>query len=268
MKAESMTLSYYLDHLQSEGQYWFVRQKAIETLDISSIAFNKAAYRLISKGKLIRIRGDFYALVPAEYRTTGSLPASWFIDALMEHLNQTYYVGLLSAAALHEASHQQPMAFQVVTEKSTRPITVGKVHIQFYYKKAITSKFYQAVKTATGTMNVSTPEVTAFDLVRYISASGQINNVATVLSEMAVKINSTALAELLRNNEVEITTAQRLGYLLDTLALNLDLDPLASALKQKKATHRLLVMDNKKPVIENNLRWHILVNEQLEPEEL
>jgi len=30
-------------------------------------------------------------------------------------------VGVLSAAAIHGAAHQQPMIFQVVTDKPTRP---------------------------------------------------------------------------------------------------------------------------------------------------
>jgi predicted transcriptional regulator of viral defense system len=268
MKAESMTLSVYLDHLQSKGQYWFVGQDAIESLKVSDKAFRRAAYRLILKGKLNRVRGDFFVLVPPEYWATQSLPASWFVDALLKYLNQTYYVGLLSAAALHGASHQQPMIFQVITNKLTRSITVGQVHVQFYYKKTISAQFYQPVKTPTGTMNVSTPEVTAFDLVRYMNSSGQINNVATVLYELVNKLNSITLAELLSSNQVEITAAQRLGYILDTLGLDIDLEQLASELKQKKATPRLLVTGSQKPVIANNLRWHILVNEKLEPDEL
>lgn len=76
-------------------------------------------------------RREFYVVVPPEYRATGSPPASWFIDELMRHLEQPYYVGLLSAAAIHGASHQQPMTFQVVTSRSTREMRTGKVIIRF-----------------------------------------------------------------------------------------------------------------------------------------
>ena len=63
------------------------------------------------------------------------LPATWFIDALMKHFSQEYYVGLLTAAALHGAAHQQPMTFQVITDKRTRNITVGELFIEFICKK-------------------------------------------------------------------------------------------------------------------------------------
>jgi predicted transcriptional regulator of viral defense system len=268
MKDETTKLSSYLEHLQSQGQYWFLRQDAIDSLRLSDNAFRKSAYRLIMKGKLNRLRGDFYTLVPLEYFATGSLPASWFIDAFMRHLNQKYYVGLLSAAALQGAAHQQPMTFQVITDKLTRNITTGQVRIEFFYKKIIEHHFFKPIKTASGTMKVSTPEMTAFDLVRYMSAAGQVNNVATVLSELISQLNPNTLAEFLKKNEVEITAAQRLGYLIDTLNLVIDLNPLTSELKQKKVNYRLLVPGSDQPIVEHNRRWNILVNESVEPDEL
>src|SRR3990167_1544425 len=135
MKEEKTTLEQYIDSLQSRGTYWFLRQSAMQLLKLSSDAFKMAAHRLIKKDRLRRIRGEFYTVVPLEYRATSSLPATWFIDALMQHLHQKYYVGLLSAAALHGAAHQQPMVFQVITDKRTRMITTGRVRIQFLYKK-------------------------------------------------------------------------------------------------------------------------------------
>lgn len=268
MKEEKMGLISYLEDLQSKGQYWFLRNEAIKALEISEKAFQKAAKRLTNKVKLTRLRGNFYLLIPPEYRAISALPASWFINVFLGHLNQPYYVGLLSAAALHEAAHQQPMVFQVITNKRTRDITVGQVRIKFYYKKIIEPSFYELRKTETGTMNVSTPEMTAFDLVRYMDAAGQVNNVATVLCELTEKINPTLLSNLLKNNEVEVTSAQRLGYLLDMLHLGIDLAPLESILKQKKIVRRPLINSSNQPTIEHNRRWKILVNEKVEPDEL
>lgn len=268
MKNEIASLSSYLEELQTEGQYWFLRQDAIELLQFSDNAFRKAAHRLIVKGKLRRIRRDFYTIVPLEYRATSSLPASWFIDALMGYLKQNYYVGLLTAASLHDAAHQQPMAFQVITDKPTRPITVGQVLIEFFHKKTIKPHFYQTMKTASGTMRVSKAEMTAFDLVRYMNASGQVNHVSTVLSELADKLNPDVLAELLKQGDVEVTAAQRLGYLLDLLQSTVDLQSLHRQLKQKKIIRRPLVAGSEQPVIQYDIRWSILVNETIEPDEL
>ncbi len=83
----------------------------------------------------------------------------------MKSISAEYYVGILSAAALHGAAHQQPMAFQVITNQICPPITLGRLRITFHYKKHIAPEYYQAVKTETGTMHVATPEMTACDLL-------------------------------------------------------------------------------------------------------
>ncbi len=186
----------------------------------------------------------------------------------MKYLNQEYYIGLLTAASLYGSAHQQPMTFQVITNKPTRNITVGKIRIEFNYKNDISSHFYQLRKSMSGTIQVATPEMTAFDLVRYINAAGEINHVATVLSELVEQLNSEKLAELLKNNDVEIAVAQRLGYLLDLLQLPIDLMPLENQLRKCKTSRRLLAVSSNQAVIEYNQRWHIEVNEQVEPDEL
>lgn len=268
MKERLSTLSAYIDHLRMDGRYWLSRKEAIEALKISDKAFKLSAYRLAIKGSLKRVRGDFFIIIPPEHRVIGSLPAAWFIDALMNHLDQKYYVGLLTAAALHGAAHQQPMAFQVITNKPTRNIIVGQVRIEFNYKKNIFPHFFQLQKTMSGTIHVSTPEMTAYDLVRYMKAAGQINHVATVLCELVERINVEKLVELLKKGDVEITTVQRLGYLFDMLKLPIDLCPLENELKKENISRRLLVVSSNEPVIEYNQRWHIEVNEKVEPDEL
>ena len=45
------------------------------------------------------------------------IPADWFIAELMQFLDLPYYVGVLSAAALHGAAHQQAQEFHVVVPR-------------------------------------------------------------------------------------------------------------------------------------------------------
>lgn len=101
----------------------------------------------------------------------------------MRYLGQPYYVGLLSAAAIHGAAHQQPMVFQVVTSKPTREMRAGKVAIRFSMSSLVESLPVIEQQTETGTMRVATPETCAFDLVRYPEAAGHLSNAATVLAE-------------------------------------------------------------------------------------
>lgn len=268
MKVQTHTLLDYVETLQSQGQYWFSKQEAIETLKLSGPSFINASNRLVAKGKLTRVHSDFYVIVPPEHRALASLPASWFIHHLMEKIKQSYYVGLLTAASLHGAAHQQAMAFQVVTTKAMRRIVAGRVRIQFYNKKSVKPDYYQDIKTASGIMHVSTPEMTAFDLVRYSHAAGEMQHVATVLSELAEKINPGVLLSYLKKNAVETATAQRLFYLLETLKPSMDFSLLEAELKLRKPVKRLLVRGGSSSTIGYNKRWKIIINELLEPDDL
>ena len=265
MKIE--TLTHYIENSQARGEYWFFRKTVMQALNVGLNAFQKSAARLIEQGKIARLKSDIYIIIPPEHRAVGCLPTSWFIDVMMRHFNQPYYVGLLSAAALHGAAHQQPMVFQVITTKSIRPIVLGQVRLMFCYKKNILPNFYQPIKTASGTMLISTPEMTAFDLVRYAHVSGQLNHVATVLAELAETIDSEKLASFVQNDWVEIATAQRLGYLLEQVS-DLDLTHMENALKQKKIIPRLLVVSKKSGMQGKNMRWNLLINEALEIDDL
>lgn len=266
MKADS--LKSYIETLQSQGVYWFFKEKITETLGMTENTFVKASRRLISQGRLAKIYGGFYVIVPLEYHSSGCLPVSWFIHALMAYLNQPYYVCLLTAAGIHGSAHQQAMAFKIMTKKPIRKIIAGSVRIEFCYKKKISQNSYQSVKTASGFMHVSTPEMTAFDLVHYAHVSGQLQHVATVLLELAEKLNPEILALHIKNDEVETPTAQRLLYLLDLLKVKIDLREPEAELKLKKLVKKILVPRSHSQVIEYNERWKILVNEIFELDDL
>ncbi len=113
----------------------------------------------------------------------------------MRHIGRSYYVALLSAAALHGAGHQQPMAFQVLADAAERDIEVGRVRIEFHVSNRMSGAATQGMQTETGTMVVSTPETTAFDLVRFPSAAGYWSNIATVLSELAGQLDPSRLKD-------------------------------------------------------------------------
>ena len=125
-------LSSFADDLQAAGRYTFVSREARAALGVSEIALANAARRLKERGRLASPRRGFYVIVPTEYRAAGAPPPSWFIDDLMRYLGQPYYVALLSAAALHGASHQQSMVFQVMTDRPTRPAEAGRARVEFH----------------------------------------------------------------------------------------------------------------------------------------
>ena len=73
----------------------------------------------------------------------------------------------------------------------------------------------QNFSTPRGTLLVSSPEATALDLVGYARHAGGLSQVATVLSELAERIDPEKLAAAART--APVAWAQRLGYLLEHL---------------------------------------------------
>ncbi|MGE3919698.1 MAG: type IV toxin-antitoxin system AbiEi family antitoxin [Gammaproteobacteria bacterium] len=260
------TLEAFVDTLESKGIYYFLRKDAISSIGFSKVAFNSAAQRLSKNKRIKQIRGDFYIILPLAYQNIGTLPGSWFIDDFMKHENVPYYISILTAAAIHGASHQQPTVFQVVANKQMRPITVGKLNIQFHYNKYAFHIPTISKKTETGYIKVATPEVTICDCLRYISFSGQINNVANILIELSKVINMEKLTQFLINSKYELVIAQRLGYLIQKLKLNLPVEKLINFINERKPKYRLLVNQSDINIIERDKKWKILVNELVEPD--
>ena len=208
-------LANYVLNLQSSGRTVFSREEAERTLGIGRGAFWDAAERLQRKHHLVGFRRGFYLIVPPQYLSWGAPPPTWYIDDLMRHEGRPYYVGLLKAAELHGAAHQAVMEFQVVTNRQISRIRVGRSVLAFYYRRdlAVVSDAIEERKTDTGKMKLSSAELTAFDLLRYPRAAGGLGNIATVLSELAEKIDAKKLGTLVPAFERSVT--QRLGYLMD-----------------------------------------------------
>ena len=208
-------LSGYVSGLLSAGQTVFTAEEAEQALGVGRGAFLDAAERLQRREALLNPRQGFYVVVPPQYASWGAPPPAWYIDALMRHEDQAYYVGLLKAAELHGATHQAVMEFQVISAKRLPRIRAGRNLIVFYFRKdveAVTAGT-EGRKTDTGTMKISSAGLTALDLLRYPQASGGIDNVATVLADLGQKIDPEQLAAL--SALVERPVVQRLGHLLE-----------------------------------------------------
>ncbi len=169
IRIERSALSSYASGLLAKGRGVFSADEAQKEIGISRGAFLDAAERLQRRGQLIRPRRGFYVVVPPQHSTAGAPPPEWYIDALMRHEKRPYYVGLLAAAAAHGASHQAVMEFQVVTDKLLPDIEAGRTRIAFSYRKdmAAVAPGIEYRKTQSGHMKLSSPELTALDLVRY-----------------------------------------------------------------------------------------------------
>ena len=257
------SLAELVDGFQAKGRYTFGRAEAIAALHVSGQILKKAAMRLTAKSRLAVPTRGFYVIVPIEYRAAGAPPPSWFIDDLMRHLRRPYYVGILSAAGLHGAAHQQPQEFQVVTNTARRPMSAGRARIRFMGKRHLDKTITTEVSTVTGAMRVSTPESTAVDLVRYTASAGGLGNVATVLSELAERLDAARLVEAARADG-NLAYAQRLGYLLDFVSAGERARELAVLVADENPRDILLRPGQPRRGCPVDRRWRVVVNEQVE----
>ena len=226
-------LSGYVSGLLSSGRTVFTADEAEQALGVGHGAFLDAAERLQRRKALLNPRQGFYVVVPPQYASWGAPPPAWYIDALMRREGQCYYVGLLKAAELHGATHQAVMEFQVVAAKRLPRIRAGRSMIVFYFRKdmeAVTTGIEDR-KTDTGTMKVSSAALTALDLLRYPQASGGMDNIATVLSDLGRKIDREQLAAL--SVVMERPVVQRLGYLLEHLGHDELTGPMQESLRAR-----------------------------------
>lgn len=186
-------LEKYIDNVRSVGRYSFTLEELQNEFNISYRALKQNLYRLKSKNEIAQVRQGFYVIIPPEYSNQGMLPPYLFIDDLMESLNKPYYVALLSAAALHGAAHQQPMEyFVIVRTPAPRSIHNKKLKISFFSKSSWEQGDIVKKTTNAGYMNVSSPELTALDLLNYTHKIG-LNRATTVLQELAQIMKVSAL---------------------------------------------------------------------------
>jgi predicted transcriptional regulator of viral defense system len=182
----------------------------------------------------------------------------------MGYLDQPYYVGLLTAAALHGAAHHRPQEFQVVTDRPTRVARAGRVRIRFVVNSGIDHTAVTSVKTTTGDMRVSTPEATALDLVRYVDVAGGYDNVSGVLAGLAEIIDAGKLAE--QATRVPAVVARRTGFLLENAGAGHVAEALAENFREGEMLPQPLDPGLPKRGAERNYRWGLYVNTTVEPE--
>jgi predicted transcriptional regulator of viral defense system len=256
----------YLVRLQAAGRVSFTRGEALKVARLSGAAFLKSAARLRRKHMLLSPRQGFYVAVPPQFLSWEAPPPSWYIDDLMRHEGRPYYVGLLKAAEIYGATHHAVMEFQVITDRQLPKIRAGRSFIVFYFRKEM-EPILSAVerrKTDTGSMAVSSVELTCLDLIRYAHAAGGIEAVATVLPDLGDKIDGEKLAAIAAH--FERATVQRLGYLLEYLGYAAAVEPLHRQLftrsavawvKLDPARRKDKIVSTEGPPAERNARWRV-----------
>lgn len=264
MKPARANARSYIRDLAASGRYSFTSTEARTALSVSVDAVRLALHRLIREEEIASPARGFYVIVPPEYRALGCLPADQFIPALMQRAGLLYYAGLLTAAQYYGAAHHRPQEFQVMLAKSRRPIHCGQVRVAFFVRKRLQEIFLQSFNTPRGAIQVSTPEATALDLVGYQQQAGGLDQVVTILSELAERIDPQKLAIAART--APLPWAQRLGHLLEQAGAAEKTMALKSLVKSEARQTVALLPGVHGDEARRNADWKLIVNADVEAE--
>jgi len=263
---KEISLREWIDDQQRSGVYSFHRGAVEESLSMTADALSKTLLRLQVKGRIARVHKQFYVILPVEYGKIGMIPTDWFIDDLMEYLKKRYYVGLLTAAGLYGAGHQQPQEYHIVTKEHLQSIQSDKLSIRTFSKSEMAVTPLSQIKGHTGMLPVATPAATGLDLVRYANRIGGIESVAAVISELSENITEEDLSICVRC-ESRVSVVQRFGWILDKL----EQTPLSNLLyeqleQSEKSIPRALLDPAGDRTGNGTNRWKIIENIDLEVE--
>jgi predicted transcriptional regulator of viral defense system len=249
----------YIHRLVASGRYTFSWDDVVAYAGGNVIAAKSALARLSRKGRIASIYRGFYAVIPAEYSARGIVPAEWFLDALFRHIGSPYYLGVLSAAALHGAAHQQPQEYQIVVPRPMRSISVRGLRIHFFVRTHHDSAVVMRRNTQTGTLVVSDAATTALDLVRYQASIGGIPRVFTILQELGEAIDSMSFRVAAQRESV-VSIVQRTAMLLDAAGYSPLAEHIPALLAERRA--RLIPLDPSAPRSRSRrgLRWRVDAN--------
>ncbi|MCC5918873.1 MAG: type IV toxin-antitoxin system AbiEi family antitoxin [Cryomorphaceae bacterium] len=255
----------FVENCLTYEQYAFTWDELKATIPKTDIALRHELMRLAEKKEILTLRQGFYLILPPRYKAFGKLPLELYVEKLFKFLDKPYYVAFFSAAAFHGASHQQVQQSYLMTKvPNLRNIKKGNIYLNISTSSNWPVKNIQQKKSDAGLFNISSPALTAIDLIHYQSKMGGLNRVLAILEELAESITPGDIKDLLQWYP-HISSIQRLGFLFEELQTDkILLAPFQVYLSEKKFFPVLLSPDkDKKPGKANNL-WKIDKNIELE----
>lgn len=250
------------DYLLSIGRYWITSTEAAELTGQTKAKLAPGIQRLRRSNKLFSPSLGFYVVVPPEYRSWGVLPGELFIDGLMKAMNRSYYVSLLTAAAMHGAGHQAPQVFQVMVDRAVRDRDINRVRLRFFTSEYINDDCFEELHVQTGRFRLASREATLVDLIEHPNVSGGFSNIATIVKEIG-EIDTRQLADLTTTRSRSVS--RRLGWFLQEFRGDLDLEPLREiAMPQDGFPTRL--MHSLPGTGRIDARWNLQINSPVEPD--
>jgi len=260
------TASDLADWLLARGRVVVTSAEVADLLQVPSPQVRVRLNHQVHKQRFFSPARGLWVPIPPEFRTWGAIPATHFIDHLMRHLKRDYYVGWLSAAELYGAAHQRPQVFQTAVSAPLPPRDFGRVRLRFVTRSQVRELPRTQRQTPTGQIWVSTPELTALDLVDEPRLGGGLSHVMTVLLELVrgPGLDSRRLIEA--SQWFPIAATRRLGYLLDRFEAGVDVAGLHSHLAAQTTSTAAPLDPRAPPRGERDALWNVILNATVEPD--
>jgi predicted transcriptional regulator of viral defense system len=251
----------YIEYLQSIGRMSFSFDELESHIPKSKTALLGDLHRLKKAGRITLLREKFYLILSPEYRSKEMLPYTFFIDDLMTWLNRPYYVSLLSAASLHGITTQAVHSvFITTTRPPLRDILKPTIHMHFLVNSHFPQYGIETLKSVTGYMQVSSPELTSIDLLKYPQKSGGIYQTISLIRDLSEKMNVTRFENIIGENQPTVIL-QRLGFILDRYSKRKDLLPILSKeLSGKNLRYTMLAPSESCKKTEKDRFWKVIKN--------
>jgi hypothetical protein len=197
------------------GRFAFALEQLTRETGLSAIAAKFQLLRL--RGKVARVspRQPFFLIVSPEHRSLGAPPATWWLHDYFNWLGRPYYLALQSAAGAFGSNPQALQVTQVMTSRPCRALKVGRIQVRFFVKGGLERTPTQQPAGAVAPLLISTPEATAYDLVRYATRIGGIERAAETIRPLLPQLRARELKRVL-GGENEPAVAQRLGFVIET----------------------------------------------------
>jgi len=255
----------YITRLQSYEEYAFSWEELTTNCDTPETTLKKDLTRLARRGDILNLRKGFYLILPPRYRNLGKLSLQLYVDKLFSYLDKPYYVAFYSAAGLHGASHQKVQQdYVVTTSPALMNVKKKNIAIRFFKVTHWPQKNIQQRKSDAGMFNVSSPTLTAVDLIYHQTKLGGLNRMLANLEELAEEITVQDIADLLSWYPHK-SAIQRFGFILEELQGKTErTEFIFQNLKENNFYPVLLSpKSNQRPGSTGN-RWKVDVNLKLE----
>jgi predicted transcriptional regulator of viral defense system len=260
-----LSISIYIKKLLSYEEYSFSWNELIANINKSEISLRRKLERLVEKREIVNLRRGFYLIIPPRYSKTGYVPIQLYVDKLFKFLDREYYLGFYSAAKIHGASHQQTQRDYIVTSPpSLLDIKKGNFDLRFSTSSDCSNINILTKKSDAGYYKISSPALTAIDLIHYQKKIGGLNRILSTLEELIEEITIEDVQNLLTwyPNKASL---QRFGFFLemyqaDKKILNL----IYKHISISKFFPVLLNSDTNQKAGKVNNKWKVDVNIKLE----